>query len=393
MSSQARRRPSPRQEARSSSGQGPQRPPRRQTVLRPQYMSDAQKSAHIRVTVLQAGQALRARHAWLRHQDAIGVAVMVTALAGMATSAWLYLQGHIAWWLCIPLTAFFASFTHELEHDLIHHLYFRQRPWVNHLMMAVGWLARPNTVNPFIRRGVHLHHHKHSGQPSDIEERGITNGVPWRPLRVLMLLDNVVSVVLRHREVHDASRRYIALQQPTTRLQAWALKYQALLALAPVGWLYYPVLHAWVIWHVLQLVAPVLAPLMGLHWAPDPATLAFMQALDVYAVVYLLPNTLRGFCLFFLSSNLHYWGDVEARNVMQQCQVLKAWWLMPVQLFCCNFGSTHAIHHFAVKEPFYVRQWTAGTAHRVMRDMGVRFNDLGTFSRANRFGAWSGRAA
>jgi hypothetical protein len=76
---------------------------------------------------------------------------------------------------------------------------------------------------------------------------------------------------------------------------------------------------------------------------------------------------------------------VEPRNVMQQCQVLNPWWLMPLQLFCFNFGSTHAIHHFAVKEPFYVRQWNAGIAHKVMRQMGVRFNDLGTFGRANRF--------
>ena len=49
-------------------------------------------------------------------------------------------------------------------------------------------------------------------------------------------------------------------------------------------------------------------------------------------------------------------------------------------------GGTHAIHHFAVKEPFYIRQWNAGIAHQVMREMGVRFNDFGTFLRANRLG-------
>ncbi|RZL06584.1 MAG: hypothetical protein EOP40_17435, partial [Rubrivivax sp.] len=62
-------------------------------------------------------------------------------------------------------------------------------------------------------------------------------------------------------------------------------------------------------------------------------------------------------------------------------------WMWPFQLFCCNFGSTHAIHHFVVKEPFYVRQLTAPVAHRVMREAGVRFNDLGTFARANRWRA------
>ncbi len=61
----------------------------------------------------------------------------------------------------------------------------------------------------------------------------------------------------------------------------------------------------------------------------------------------------------------------------------------PLQLFCFNFGSTHAIHHFVVGQPFYLRQMIAPQAHDVMREIGVRFNDLGTFKRANRWGAWS----
>lgn len=40
-----------------------------------------------------------------------------------------------------------------------------------------------------------------------------------------------------------------------------------------------------------------------------------------------------------------------------------------------------------VKGPFYIRQLTAPVAHRVMREMGVRFNDFGTFARANRWQA------
>ena len=38
-----------------------------------------------------------------------------------------------------------------------------------------------------------------------------------------------------------------------------------------------------------------------------------------------------------------------------------------------------------VKEPFYIRQLTVPVAHKVMREMGVRFKDFGTFGRANRF--------
>ena len=110
-----------------------------------------------------------------------------------------------------------------------------------------------------------------------------------------------------------------------------------------------------------------------------------LALLDILIVVWIGPNVLRSFCLHFVSSNMHYHGDVTPGDVIQQTQVLNPWWLLPFQAFCFNFGSTHAIHHFVVKEPFYIRQWTAPTAHRVMREMGVRFNDFGTFVRANRW--------
>ena len=93
---------------------------------------------------------------------------------------------------------------------------------------------------------------------------------------------------------------------------------------------------------------------------------------------------LRTFCLHFISSNMHYYGDNEPGKITEQCQVLNVWWLWPLQAFCFNFGSTHAIHHFVVRDPFYIRQMTASRAHEVLRAHGVRFNDLGTFRRANR---------
>ena len=116
-------------------------------------------------------------------------------------------------------------------------------------------------------------------------------------------------------------------------------------------------------------------------------TLVVMDGVTFAVVVLVGPNVLRTFCLHFVSSNMHYYGDVELGNVIQQTQVLNRWWLWPLQAFCFNFGSTHGIHHFVVKEPFYIRQLTAPVAHQVMREMGVRFNDFGTFARANRWQA------
>ncbi|MGQ0598462.1 fatty acid desaturase [Aquabacterium sp.] len=347
--------------------------------INPDRMSDAQKSEHIRSVVLQAGVDLRQRHTWLRHQDAIGATIMVVSLLGMIASGWLYIEGQIPWWLCVPVTAIFASFIHELEHDLIHQMYFRSKPWANSLMLTVGWLARASTVNPFVRRKLHLHHHKVSGTESDLEERGITNGETWGLRRLLMTADNILGVMLRPLTMRKAVLAYVKAQQPASRQEFAQMLREQASAFFPLGTVYYFVFHAWIVLHVAMWAMP----LVGLH-GPDWIA-STLQRLDVFAVVYMLPSLLRTFSIQFISSNMHYYGDVEARNAMQQCQVLNPWWLTPLQLFCFNFGSTHAIHHFAVKEPFYVRQWNAGIAHQVMREMGVRFNDFGTFKRANRF--------
>lgn len=349
--------------------------------LNPATMTDAQKSDYIRKNVMAAGDAVRARHPWLKYQNTIGVSIMVFALLGMIGSGALYLTGVIAWWICVPLTAIFASLIHELEHDLIHQMYFRKTPWANTLMLLVGWVARASTVNPLVRRKLHLHHHKHSGTKSDLEERGITNGEHWGLRRLLMTGDNMLAVYLRPMTMARATSAYIKAQNPANSREMLRLRLEQLLSYMPLGMLYYLLFHGWVVSHVALWAAAASGHPVAL---PELATTA-LHMLDLFAVVYMLPSLLRTFCLHFISSNMHYYGDVEDRNPMQQCQVLNVWWLWPMQLFCFNFGSTHAIHHFVVKEPFYMRQWTAAYAHQLMREMGVRFNDLGSFRRANSF--------
>jgi hypothetical protein len=331
-------------------------------------MSDGDKTARIREVVSAAGQSLRERHPWLRHQDAIGLGIMAFSLAGMAICAWLYARGSMPAWVCVPLVAVFASFIHELEHDLIHFLYFKRRPWVNHLMLAVGWVVRPSTINPWIRRRIHLHHHKHSGTETDVEERGITNGEPWGLRRFLMIGDGLLSILFR------------ALAAPNLR-RAGRRIFRGLAAYFPVGWLHFTIWYWFLGFHLIDGAAR----LAGFPIGWSEVTLANMHVVDFLTVVWVGPNVLRSFCLHLVSSNMHYYGDVQDRNIMQQTQVWNRWWLFPFHLFCFNFGSTHAIHHFVVGEPFYIRQWTAPEAHAVMRRMGVRFNDFGTFRRANRF--------
>jgi fatty acid desaturase len=328
----------------------------------------AQRTERIKREVAAAGDALRARYPLLRQTDALGAAILLLSIAGMVASGGLYLAGVIPWWVCIPVTAVLASFTHELEHDLIHMMYFRKRALPRNLMMALAWLARPSTINPWIRRRLHLHHHLHSGTETDIEERAITNGERWGLQRLLMTGDNALAIVVR------------LGRAPTAKLRLRMLT-RGLIGYFPLGWLNWGAWHLFLGFHLVDAVTR----LAGHPLAWSAGTLAAMQFIDAAVVVLVAPNVLRTFCLHFVSSNMHYYGDVEDGNVLQQCQVLNPWWLLPAQLFCCNFGSTHAIHHFVVREPFYVRQLTAPRAHAVMREMGVRFNDFGTFRRANRY--------
>ncbi|MCB1160910.1 MAG: hypothetical protein KDK45_25635 [Leptospiraceae bacterium] len=120
-----------------------------------------------------------------------------------------------------------------------------------------------------------------------------------------------------------------------------------------------------------------------------------VNILNIIAVVYILPNVLRQTCLQFISSNIHYFGDIrEGRDgTLEQTQVLNSPLFILPHLFCFNFGSTHGIHHIVVNQPFYIRQMVASEAHRAMKEEGMRFNDFGTFLRANRYHKESYKAA
>lgn len=346
--------------------------------------SDEARTARIKAAIRAESERVRARHPVLRHQDAIGAAIMALSIAGMIASGGAYAAGLIPWWVCVPVSAVFASFIHELEHDLIHTLYFRQSPRAWNLMMALCWITRPSTISPWTRRRLHLHHHKFSGTESDLEERGITNGERWGLRRFLMTGDHLLAVALRRRTMHDTVRAFIRAQQPATKAEAMALVREQRLSFVPLSLLHYALWYLFLGWHAAALAFAA---------AGHPLQAGgFVRAVDFLVVVWLAPNVLRVFCLHFVSSNMHYYGDVEAGNVLQQCQVLNPWWLWPAQLFCFNFGSTHAIHHFVVSQPFYVRQLSARAAHRAMRENGVRFNDFGAFRRANRWGAAQGAA-
>lgn len=331
-------------------------------------MQDQKRIATIKTAVLAEGDRIRAKYPILQHQDAIGMAILLFSMAGAVLTGWAYLEGVLAWYVTIPVIAIFLSFTHELEHDLIHYMYFRKNKFMHNLMMALVWICRPSTINPWLRRHLHLHHHKHSGTETDLEERAITNGERFTPLRLLMMLDLELSVVLRILKVP----KHLRLKA----LMRGAIGNFPLASAFYIGW------HAYVAYWAVEAAAWAVG--YSVPW-PAFVTPELVATANTVAVLIFAPNLLRSFSINFISSNMHYFGDIEDGNFVQQCQVLNSKWFIIPHLFCFNFGSTHGIHHFVVRDPFYIRQMTAKKAHEVMRANGVRFNDLGTFKRANRW--------
>ena len=341
---------------------------------------DEQKTKIIRREVQLASKELRAKYPVLQHQNAIGFAIFAISIAMIELSAVLYLQDVIGAVAVVISVAFWTSFLHELEHDLIHFMYFKKNKFMHDLMMLGVWVFRPMTINPWLRRILHFHHHRVSGTKTDLEERGLTNGEAWSLKRLLTMTDLLFGGVVRAHQIRkDVIEAVKNGELP--KEQALQFKKVKVYGMLPFTLALYFIWYFFLLHHTVHFLAQI----AGWQYQSPAFIEAQFSWINPLVIILILPNFLRMFCLHFITSNMHYYGDVEAGNVMQQTQVLNKWYFVPFQVFCFNFGSTHAIHHFVVNETFYVRQLTAARAHKVMREQGVRFNDLASFRRANRF--------
>ena len=311
----------------------------------------------IRRAIQSEETALRHEHRWLRHQDMIGFFLFSASTIGFALSGLAYYWGHLPAWLCILVSAVFLSIGHEIEHDLLHGLYFQRRKFLKNLMLLVGWISRGTTINPWIRRRIHLYHHQYSGELHDAEERLIGNGMDYRGIKRWLVM---------------LGPWFAPVQGKSLIENGCPFKVPMILSVFPMVGLTTLFLVYWVLLHAL---GPAVFP-----WGQE-----FVPLWNTLMVAYIAPNVLRMFCLQFISSSIHYLGDVH--DLSAQTQVFNSWHWIPFQFFCCNFGATHAVHHFFPNQPFYIRQWLAPKVYSVMRTQGIRFNDFGTFQRSNRYGA------
>ena len=258
---------------------------------------------------------LRTSLPFLEHQSAIALSIWALSLTAMLSLAAAYLHGALPALLVIPCSAFFASLLHELEHDLIHNLYFKgaAHKWVQDVLFFGIWVAKLS-LNPWTRRGWHLLHHRRSGQVEDVEERLLGLGVKNLPLRlasaVLPWLAAIYVIGMK-REVPRDKLAYKTLRGAHCSLERLTQNVD-----------------------MAFIMSPVIAAVLAARGSKGAAA---------FLVCWAGPNVLRHACLALMSSFSHYYGDVDPSNVMQQNQILRHWALLPLQAFCCNFGAGECV--------------------------------------------------
>ncbi|MCF2856648.1 fatty acid desaturase [Pseudoalteromonas sp. SMS1] len=304
--------------------------------------------------------SLRARYPILRQQNSIAMVILLLSLCSLIGVATLYYLAVIPAWLCIILAAVITSIAHELEHDMLRKQYFSHRPFIYNLMMLTVWLMRPNTVNPWYRRKIHLRHHKVSGTAQDLEERLVGNGIQSPFLRALVIADGLLGLVINAKCFTKEIRGFKFLR--------------VFNAGAPLATAYFAILYGVIVYYALQFVQPFELP----SWGAELLAVA-----EFLMVVLILPNVVRSFSLNLVTSSMHYYGGVN--NVLAQTHVITSRWFLPFQLFCFDFGRTHTIHHFVPNQPFYIRQMISKKIRPIMALHGVRFDDLQSLKHANQY--------
>lgn len=343
-------------------------------------MTHQEKTSTIRKEINSVYVQLKKSYPIFNYQNTLGLLIFIGSIGAIAFTSYYWYKGDVATWLMIIINAFFMGILHELEHDLIHWLYFKGNKTIHNFMLLTVWLLRPLTVNPWIRRTLHLHHHKFSGTMHDVEERSVTNGEKWSLKRLLTTADVVLGGLMRLGTMFKDMDQEVKEGRLKIDISN-KLKKIMFLSIIPITILAHVILYFFFVNIILDFF----------HRSFDTSFIFpefIKDSLDwLNPVIYiiLLPNLLRQFSLHFITSNMHYFGDVENGNVMEQTQVLTTWWTFPFQIFCFFFGWTHSIHHFVVNETFYVRHIGRKKAQNILRKYGVRFNDLGTFKRANRY--------
>lgn len=303
----------------------------------------------------------RARLPWLAHHDIIASTILASTLAVMGSMWYLYLNSYIPWYVASLVCAMCLGVHHELEHDIIHNLYFKNNKLVQDIWFAILFMTKFH-ISPWIRRQTHWKHHRVSGQLNDVEERFVGMGEPFG-IRRLFLAVHPASIYTQITRIKDDAPQFdfaAASHASIFPFGTWQI-----------------VTKLWLMYHVVAYLNPA---------NPYGNLPQFLYPLLTNALVlWLIPSMLRSSSLIILTSNSHFYADIPKNNLFYQCQILNHPLVFFFALFTVDFGATHIVHHYNALQPFYLRQLCRGAALEEMRKQGVRENDWGVILRGNSF--------
>jgi len=268
----------------------------------------------IRQTIRNEEVRLRKKYKWLQYQDFIGFMSFALSVVALIITAMFYLKRRIHWSIVIPLMALPGSILHEIEHDLIHNLYFKGKQWMHHVMFVAIYFTKWS-IPPWYRKFLHIRHHQESGTEKDIEERLIGLGRPLDFVRWALTFYPFSNVVI----MED-------LQEDNKDWNRHKLVFAGIPTVVPFT----------LLWHLFMGYSRLhMGWVMGSY---DPVCMLPEWGWPIVrdlSILLLLPNVLRQACLNIMASYSHYYGDIPSNNSSIRIRSLTTGQ-------CCHSNCSHS---------------------------------------------------
>eukprot|EP00817_Percolomonadidae_sp_ATCC50343_P004155 CAMPEP_0117419528 /NCGR_PEP_ID=MMETSP0758-20121206/1066_1 /TAXON_ID=63605 /ORGANISM="Percolomonas cosmopolitus, Strain AE-1 (ATCC 50343)" /LENGTH=214 /DNA_ID=CAMNT_0005200635 /DNA_START=313 /DNA_END=954 /DNA_ORIENTATION=- len=210
---------------------------------------------------------------------------------------------------------FVGSIQHEMEHDLIHNLYFSKYPIIQNALMLVIYIQKFH-ISPWYRKKLHLRHHIVSGQKEDIEERLIGLGRPFDWRRILVAMNHSGQAVFND---EDAIPQIAKDSEKDFEDHGFNLM-NIVMSTTPTLGVTTVLFHVWL--GYLRLTNGLT---LGAYDPVNLLPLSLFKYVHAFAVLVALPNYLRNLCLNMCATYCHYFADIPENSVFYQNQILDHW--------------------------------------------------------------------
>ena len=261
---------------------------------------DIDRIKRIQREIVAEGERLEARYPVLARRDLLGTLACLGSCACMIVMAALYIENVVPWWATLIVSGFCAGILNEVEHDLMHYLYFKDRVWAQNTLMVLVWAFRGNYMNPWNRRKVHLHHHKTSGSKVDVETRMTGLGMSFGLLRLLLMVDTLWVFFVTKKLERESEGHYRSSETMRNMI--------------PFTWIFVSLWASFLVLQAFHLVNWA----FGLGIQGGGWLVSADRFLTIAGVVYVGPSLLRTAALHIISSNTHYSG--ENLDLLRQTQ-------------------------------------------------------------------------